>query len=390
MPEQHPIPLAPRRLLVRGVNWLGDAVMSLAAMQRLREALPQTHIALLTQAKLAGLWQGQPCVDEVIPFEKADGVWRVARRLRTSGFDTALILPNSTRSALEAWLARVPRRIGVARTGRNWLLTQRVPPRASEIKMHKRSVAEINRLLVEPASPAWTVPSSAHHIHQYLHLASALGASPEPVRPCLKVTEADAQAVSQRFGWKETHDIEPPLFGLNPGAEYGPAKRWPSECFVQAAVELHRRTGCRWWVFGGPADRTLAERLSKEICATAGGPMPIARSLAGETSLRELCAAMKCCRVVLTNDTGPMHLAAAVGVPVVVPFGSTSPELTGPGLPGDARHHLLKSDAPCAPCFLRECPIDFRCMKGIPVDRVVAAVIEASAGHVLPPPRSVC
>jgi heptosyltransferase-2 len=100
-------------------------------------------------------------------------------------------------------------------------------------------------------------------------------------------------------------------------------------------------------------------------------------NLAGKTSLRELMALLKICRVLLTNDTGPMHVAAALGTPVVVPFGSTSPELTGPGLPGDSRHRLLKSDAPCSPCFLRECPIDFRCLNGISVERVVEAVLSA-------------
>ena len=97
--------------------------------------------------------------------------------------------------------------------------------------------------------------------------------------------------------------------------------------------------------------------------------------MAGQTTLRELMSLLKLCRVLLTNDSGPMHVAAALGTPVVVPFGSTSPELTGPGLPGDLRHRLLKSDAPCSPCFLRECPIDFRCMNGIPVERVVEAVL---------------
>ncbi|MGA2854691.1 MAG: glycosyltransferase family 9 protein, partial [Verrucomicrobiota bacterium] len=103
------------------------------------------------------------------------------------------------------------------------------------------------------------------------------------------------------------------------------------------------------------------------------------RDLCGQTSLRELMALLKCCRVLLTNDSGPMHVAAALGTPVVAPFGSTSPELTGPGLPGDARHRLLKSGAPCSPCFLRECPIDFRCMTGITAERVVDAVLDAQS-----------
>ena len=117
----------------------------------------------------------------------------------------------------------------------------------------------------------------------------------------------------------------------------------------------------------------IASRIASAI---ASPPLAI-WNLAGKTSLRELMALLKLCRVLLTNDSGPMHVAAALGTPVVVPFGSTSPELTGPGLPGDARHRLLKSDAPCAPCFLRECPIDFRCLNGITVERVVEAVLQA-------------
>ena len=123
-------------------------------------------------------------------------------------------------------------------------------------------------------------------------------------------------------------------------------------------------------IFGGANDRALGDEIARSI----GGRVV---NLAGKTSLRELMALLKRCSVLLTNDTGPMHAAAALGTPVVVPFGSTSPELTGPGLPGDPRHRLLKSEAPCSPCFLRECPIDFRCLNGISSDLAVAAVIEA-------------
>ena len=162
-----------------------------------------------------------------------------------------------------------------------------------------------------------------------------------------------------------------PVFGLNPGAEYGPAKRWPVERFIAAAQEIQNRTNCIWLIFGGKGDMTLAERINSELRT----PNSELRSLAGQTSLRELMSLLKLCRVLLTNDSGPMHVAAALGTPVVVPFGSTSPELTGPGLPGDPRHRLLKSDAPCSPCFLRECPIDLRCLNGISVERVVEAMV---------------
>jgi heptosyltransferase-2 len=177
---------------------------------------------------------------------------------------------------------------------------------------------------------------------------------------------------------------EPPLwFGLNAGAEYGPAKRWPEERFIEAAIRIQKQTRCRWLIFGLKTEREPAMRIAANIYRATEdlfGPDEVEKNphvlnLAGKTNLVELCAALKFCRVLLTNDSGPMHVAAALGTPVVVPFGSTSPELTGPGLPGDSRHQLLRAQAPCSPCFLRECPIDFRCMKDISVEAVVRAVL---------------
>lgn len=363
------------RILVRGVNWLGDAVMTTPALRRLREAKPGAFIALLTPAKLADLWRHHPAIDAVVSFERGEGVFGVARRLRAEHFDTSLVLPNSPRSALESFLARIPRRLGYPRAWRNVFLTELVPPRSGAVRMRKRTSEEIKALVRDGGTDRREdIPASSHQIHEYLHLVTRLGANPEPAPPQIVVTHEEVAAIRARFGVETGQGSRPPLFGLNPGAEYGPAKRWPKERFVQAAVELQRRTGCSWWVLGGPGDRELADTIAGEIprANPAGGGF--VRSLAGQTSLRELCAALKACDVVLTNDTGPMHVAAAVGTPVVVPFGSTSPELTGPGLPGDSRHVLLRSEAPCSPCFLRECPIDFRCMNGISVESVVDAV----------------
>ena len=210
--------------------------------------------------------------------------------------------------------------------------------------------------------------TGAHQIYEYLHLAAALGANPAPLAPQLFVTPDEVEATKKKFCLGK---IAAPVFGLNPGAEYGPAKRWPVERFIAAAKEIQQRTNCVWLLFGGKGDAELASQIQSAI-----GNRQSAINLAGQTSLRELMSLLKICEVLLTNDTGPMHVAAALGTPVVVPFGSTSPELTGPGLPGDPRHRLLKSDAPCSPCFLRECPIDFRCMNGIRVERVVEAVLE--------------
>lgn len=362
----------PQRILVRGVNWLGDAVMTTPALLRLRERFPQAHITLLTPEKLRDLWQRHPAVNETLEFSQRESAFAVARRLRAGKFDLAVVLPNSPRSALEVWLAGIPRRIGYARPWRNWFLTQSVAVRPEAVRMRKRSLGEI-RNLTNPAlthhTSRITYPVSAHQLHEYLHLASALGARADLLPPQLVVGFEEIAAARIKFGLNET---TAPILGLNPGAEYGPAKRWPVERFIAAARELQQRTNCRWLVFGGKADAPIATEIESALQLTP-------RNLAGQTSLRELMALLRLCRVLLTNDTGPMHVAAALGTPVVVPFGSTSPELTGPGLPGDPRHRLLKSDAPCSPCYLRECPIDFRCMNGISVERVTEAVLNGLA-----------
>ena len=372
------LPPAPR-ILIRGTNWLGDAVMTTPALLRLRETFPQAHITLLTPDKLRDLWANHPAVNETISFSAGENVLAIGKKLRAGNFDLALVLPNSPRSAIETWLAEIPQRMGYARPWRTFFLTQTVPPSADAVNMQKLSVAEIKRRTgVAPVSNSNSrlsgtksetaaTPVLRHQIHEYLHLAAALGANPEPLAPQLTVMPAEIAAAKKKFGLEE---VSRPMFGLNPGAEYGPAKRWPIERFIAAARRIQQQKDCLWLMFGGKNDTPVAQRAEIGL-----GGMPTVINLAGQTSLRELMALLKLCRVLLTNDSGPMHVAAALGTPVVAPFGSTSPELTGPGLSGDPRHRLLKSDASCSPCFLRECPIDFRCMNGISVGRVVAAVL---------------
>jgi lipopolysaccharide heptosyltransferase II len=366
---------AREKILIRGVNWLGDAVMSTPALQRLREAKSNAHITLFTHEKLAGLWENHPAIDAVLTFSKQDNASAIGKKLRAEKFDIGLALPNSHRSAIELWFAGIPQRIGYSRFGRDIFLTKSIQPRSGAIEMHKRSVSEINDLISgrkKKTDPA--IPTNAHHIFQYLHLVAALGAKPEPLAPRIEISEKELAAFQTRLcGISGENSL---WLGLNPGAEYGPAKRWPAERFIAAAIELHQKTNCDWIIFGAndPTTQQIASELENKL-----GRKFVA-NFAGKTTLRELCAGLKCCKLVLTNDTGPMHVAAALGTPVVVPFGSTSFELTGPGLPGNSDHALLKSDAPCSPCFLRECPIDFRCMKSIEVERVVEACLKILRG----------
>jgi heptosyltransferase-2 len=372
--------LNPRRILVRGTNWLGDAVMTTPALLRLREKFPGAHIAILTPEKLKDLWKTHPAIDEIISFAPEENIFAVAKKLkraredaRPTNFDLALVLPNSPRSAIEVFLARIPKRIGYARPWRNFFLTQTVVPRAEAVKMQKRSVTEIQKLIAkkpEARSQKPEFPESAHQSFEYLHLAAVVGANPETLPPKLVVTPEEIEAGKKKFGLDK---ISNPIFGLNPGAEYGVAKRWPVERFIAAAKEIQQKTNCVWILFGGKNDLPITNQIESAIRNSKSE----IRNLCGKTSLRELMALLKSCHMLLTNDTGPMHVAAALGVPVVAIFGSTSPELTGPISSIEVQHQILKSDVPCSPCFLRECPIDFRCMNGISAERVVEAVLQS-------------
>jgi heptosyltransferase-2 len=361
------MPASTESILVRSVNWLGDAVMSTPALMRLRQARPAARLVLLSPEKLAGLWERQPFADEVLTFAPSESIWQIARRLRERKFSIGLAFPNSLRSALELRLAGIPARVGVARRGRSLVLTQTVLPPPAAFQMRKRAVREIRRR-IRSGVPADPYPAAAHHVRHYLLLAAALGASPEPMPPRIEVSEEEMARVRGKFGLALLPGR--PWFGLNPGAEYGPAKRWPAERFAEAACALQAKTRCRWVIFGGLGDRRAAESLAAGI-TRAVGETPL--NLAGRTSLRELAAALKICDLVVTNDSGPMHLAAAVGSAVAAVFGSTSPELTGPVFSPRAR--VICCHAPCAPCFRRECPIDLRCLRGIETENVVSAAM---------------
>ena len=309
-------------------------------------------------------------------FSPGESPWSVARRLRAEHFDTALVLPNSPRSALEVWLARIPQRVGYARPWCSWLLTQALVPRPGKVRMPRRSVSEVKRLVRLPGaapSPAAARPQdrAAHQIHDYLHLAAALGANPAPLPPRLEITAAEIREAESAASLPPAATGTRSCLASIPALSTAPPNDGPRRTLPPSRGRSSRRVGnCAWLAFGGPGDW----QVCSEIARLAGGGV---LNLAGKTSLRQLMALLKLCRVVLTNDTGPMHVAAALGTPVVVPFGSTSPELTGPGLPGDPRHQLLTSAAPCAPCFRRACPIDFRCMTGIRPERVTEAVLQA-------------
>jgi ADP-heptose:LPS heptosyltransferase len=297
--------------------------MTTPALQRLREAKPQASITLLTPQKLAELWRHHPSVDAVLTFTRDESVFQIGRRLQKEGFDLALVLPNSPRSALEVFLARIPVRIGGAAPWRNFLLTRAIPPRPEAIAMRKRSAAEIRKLVrqTNPGSPA-RIPDAAHQVHHYLNLAAVLGASREPLTPRIYISESEIHAFKKRFNILPEPGERRPWFGMNPGAEYGPAKRWPVERFAQVAKHMATRGLPSVVAWGGQRERAWAEQIIAESGGTA--------ILAPTTSLLELAALLRRARLFVGSDTGPLHLAAAVGTPCVAMFGASEGDACGP------------------------------------------------------------
>jgi heptosyltransferase-2 len=361
------------RIIIRGLNWLGDAVMALPALHQLRAAYPGAHICMLTHKKLADLWS-PPLIDSKIEFDKSDSVFSIASRVRAQKFTMGVVLPLSMQSALELLLAGVPKRYGIAHKGRSFLLTHPVKKLPGIAEIEKRSNAEIRRLsAMGERGDEQPIPVESHHVYRYLRLVASLGAAGRPEAPSLSLSEDEIEQVRERFDSEHAAACGP-VFGMCPGAEFGAAKRWPTDRFIEAGRRLQEQTGCRWTLFGGPGDIQACDQIAAALDDHAGGARTT--NLAGKTTVRELACMLKTCSLLLGNDSGPMHLAAAVGTAVAVPFSSTSAALTGPGLPGDNRHFLLTSTAPCSPCFVRRCPIDMRCLNSLEVDRMVAGVLK--------------
>lgn len=333
-----------QRILIRATNWVGDAVMCVPALQAVRERFPRAHIAVLARPWVAGLY-GQSLVDEILPYELARGrkdlkaKWELAAKLREMNFDCAILLQNAFEAAALVWLARIPTRIGYARDGRGLLLTDPISvPRPGEIPEHQRFYyLELLRRsgLIErlPSCDAIRLPA----IEQMKHRGRAL--------LCERGLEGD---------W----------IGVSPGAAYGTAKRWLPERFAAAAAELAARNGTGIAIFGSADERELCEGIRAALQVQEIR----AHNFAGETKLDEFVAIASVCRAFLTNDSGAMHVASALGIPTVAVFGATDHVATGPT--GDLAR-TVREKVECSPCLLRECPIDHRCMTAVTAERVV-------------------
>lgn len=310
------------KILIRATNWVGDAVMCVPALCAIRERFPRAHIAILAKPWVADLYRREPFAGEVILYNSASR-WKMAADLRARRFDCAILLQNAFEAALIAWLARIPNRIGYQRDGRSLLLTQSVPvPKRGEIPRHER--------------------------FYYLELLRRAGLIDRlPESPAIRLTPPSS-------GKRR-------MIGVSPGAAYGAAKQWLPERFAEAASALATARGASIALFGSQSERPLCAQVAALLTDHD------ITNHAGQTTLAQFIELAAQCELFLTNDSGAMHIASALGVPTVAIFGATDDTATGP----TGQHaRVVRQQVECSPCLLRECPIDHRCMTRVTADRV--------------------
>jgi heptosyltransferase II len=285
---------APRSTLICGVNWIGDAVMSMPAIQRYRQHYPDERMVLLIKPGLRALWSLHAAPDKLLIVQEGwGGTWKTAQDIRKESIQKAYVLPHSFRSAVWPWLARVPERIGAPGHSRDWMLTRTVNGPAAHNGKHQR----------------WEYATIFFPDEQNMDLEM----------PSLTIPDS---LMDKARSWMPENDG--PYVGLVPGAARGPSKQWPQTHFIETAQAcLDAGWAQTIVVFGSPKEYVLCE----DVCQAIGKR---SLNLAGRTSLAEWAATLQCCRVVVANDSGGMHLATAVGATVVAVFGLTDPAVTGP------------------------------------------------------------
>ena len=342
-----------KNLLVRGVNWIGDSVMTLPVLKALKTALPETKISLLVKPWVSPVFENNPHIHEIILYDTHHkgfiGKLKLAALLRKKHFCSAVLLQNAFDAALITFLAGIKNRIGYNRDGRGFLLTDSVP-----VPRNKDGV---------------------HQIHYYLNLIEQVGINAAYSYPYLYLTPGERLQARNVL-----KDLTKPVLGINPGAAYGSAKRWFPERFAEIASWFIQDTGGSVLIFGGTSEIHIAEEIYRKMEIEKFGnysyPLNFLTShlvnMAGKTSLRELISLISECDVFVTNDSGPMHLSYAVRTPMVALFGSTDPVLTGPPPGAESGSNIvITPDIPCSPCFGRTCKKnDMECMHAITSDDV--------------------
>jgi heptosyltransferase-2 len=334
------------KILIRATNWVGDAIMALPALRAARKRFPEAEIAIVARPYVADIYRDQEICNQLIPYDPKgmhagfSGRERLATELRAQKFDVALLLQNAFDAAWLAWRAKIPKRIGYARDGRSFLLTLAVPvPRLGEIPAHEK-----------------------FYYLELLHRAEWLDSVLDETFIGLSVLEAKRQSAND---FLRNSGVRPGArrIAIGAGASYGSAKCWPPSRFAEVADRLQSETNADVILFGTAAEASVSTAISAEMSRP-----PI--DLTGKTAIADLPALLSQCHLFIGNDSGAMHVAAAVGLPIVAVFGPTDPFGTAPVT---SRCSIVQERPYCSPCFLRRCPTDHRCMTAVTADMVEAA-----------------
>ena len=336
------LPAKPRKILIRSTNWIGDAIMTTPAVKTIRQNFPDCHIALLVNSWVAPVFAASTDLDEIIIIDHQGrhkgvlGLWRLSQEIRLLGFEVVILLQNAFKAAFFAFLAGIPVRAGFKRDGRSIFLTVPIPIKAETRKLH--------------------------HVFYYQQLVVDLGLRRAPNVLTLTVARQDKEWAQQFIDCLATKII----IGLNPGATFGPSKCWPAEKYGQLVAELAGEYDWQFLVFGSEADYEVGEIIKGYY------PDKIL-NLMGKTSLGQVMALIELSTVFVTNDSGLMHVGAALHTPLVAIFGSTDEVATGPFA---KNVKVVKRDLSCQPCMKRQRCKDFRCMNEITVADVSRKVRE--------------
>ena len=330
------------KILIVAPNWIGDAVLSLPVVDASAGLWPQAELTVLARPGTSEIFSaGKPAVKVLeyhwgVGHHKLGSLLKWGLRLRRERYHTAVLLPNSLGTAMLVRMAGIPQRAGYATDGRGWLLTHQLPDRRKERGLHQ--------------------------VNYYIELIRSMGANQVDLTPRLKLKP---DFVRRADTWLSDLEVRKNdvLIGVHPGAAYGEAKRWFPERFGAVLGRL-KKSGRQFVLFGGPGEETLAEKVCKQMSVR-----PI--NLVGNTTVTEALALISRCSLFLSNDSGLMHVAAALGIPQLALFGSTDPEKTAPL--NDQAVVIHPKEVSCTPCFKRHCPQNLECMEAITVDEVHAA-----------------
>jgi len=341
-----------KKVLVVAPNWLGDAVLAMPAIARVRGLFPDSRITVLGLPHICELFKESPYADQRLIY--SDTLLSTIRNIKKEKFDLTILLPNSIRTALMVYLARIPLRCGYNRDGRGVMLNMgiKVDARTKELSQTEYYINIVNSVIQKISGNDKKIPlnppleKGGEGGFEWLHIS-------------LEETQ-HANKILKNYNIPSGSLI----IGINPGAAYGSAKRWYPERFARVSSALVTRYKATVIIFGSQQELGIATEIEDL------SEVPVI-NMAGKTNIRELMALIKQCTVFITNDSGPMHIAAALNIPVVAIFGSTDPEKTGPMGDGNI---IIRKGADCSPCFKRKCPTDLKCMDLITVEDVIAGV----------------